>query len=223
MLQTLPIRTVFTRLLVLAGLMLGLAFNAEAHNRNTTTVLFTPLNGIWTARFAISTEGAEYAMAQFYKDIDLKLLPPEEYKRLLINYIKHHTQLYVDGTGVDFGSGSIKLDDHKIEVRLLLPTFPKSFTKLQLVMTVFEENERQNTIVRFRNAEKSALQELNHHDGFSLNLIDTAEGFEITQDMEMSAAPYYILAAILLMACVLVLYRRAIKRQATQQPDLPKA
>ena len=39
--------------------------STKAHNPNTTSVVFSPINGIWVAQFTISQEGANKALAQF--------------------------------------------------------------------------------------------------------------------------------------------------------------
>ncbi len=148
-----------------------ITFMANAHNPNSTFVVFSPNNGIWTAHFMIAQEGANISLAEFYKGQNLSELPLDQYKKKYIDYIKSKFRLEIDGKNIPLSSGGIKLGNHQTDIRFLLNEFPQNYEKVYLKMPLFEENEYQNTIVRFLEGSKKFRKVLKPGNNFEMDFV----------------------------------------------------
>lgn len=176
---------------------LVLAFaSAKAHNPNTSSVVVSPINGVWVIQYTISQEGANIALNEFYKDVDLQNITQTEYKKLYIKYIKEHTSLVVNNTKISLASGGIKLGSHQTDMKFLLPNFPKDFSDIQLKLNIFKENKGQHTVVKFTENDKSFRKVLNHDNNFSVAFKNTKTAFVGDNDKEHSHTLQYVLGGL---------------------------
>ena len=113
-------RLLINKLLVLWALMLA-TVSVKAHNPNTTSVVISPVNGVYSVHYVISQEGANYALAEYYTGQDLQSISSDEYKEKYIDYLKKHFQLKIDGKLIPIGSGGIKLGNHQTDIRFFAP------------------------------------------------------------------------------------------------------
>lgn len=181
---------------------------AKAHNPNTTSVVFSPINGIWTVHLLISQEGANYALNQYYSQIDLPNQPVDRYKELYMDYIKSHIQLKLDDKKMPLGSGGIKLGNHQTDIRFLLSSFPNKYETVELNLSVFKENENQNTVVRFIDGDKEFRKVLNLKNGFTFSFENTPTGFIGKQDEEKANYYYFIIPVFGILLILYLLKRR---------------
>ncbi|AFM03451.1 hypothetical protein Fleli_1004 [Bernardetia litoralis DSM 6794] len=186
--------------------------SAKAHNPNTASIVVSPINGFWIMQFAFSQESANAALTQFYPTQNLKDISVEEYKKLYIDYVKNKTSLKVDGQKIELSSGEIKLGNHQTDMKFLLPTFPKDYKEVQIKLSVFEENEEQNTALKFVENDKSIRKVINHQNEFSFSFQNKDNKFiEVVQEVE-TKNPYflyiYIGFGVLLFVGLIFLVRR---------------
>lgn len=151
--------------------------NTKAHNPNTCSVIFRPINKVWVAQFTISQQGANAALHQFYSDTNFAKLSPEDFKKLYVQYLKAHSHLKVDGLVVPFSSAGIKLGNHQTNINFLLPDFPLDFKEVQLELSVFEENKDHHSVVRFKDGDKLFRKVLQQNNQFKLQFRNTETGF----------------------------------------------
>ena len=208
------------RWFLLAGFLLMTCW-ASAHNPNTTAVTFRPENGIWTAHFVISQQGANYALATYYATRDLGEVSIEEYKKLYLDYVKAHCQLIVDGTPVHFGSAGIRLGSHQTDIRLLIEDFPATFHQVELTLNAFEENENQHTVARFQNQAKDFRKVLSRKNGFSTRFENREEAF-VAYQAKVSSRPGYYRFGLIILFLGVALYQlgRKFGSKDLAQPDL---
>lgn len=179
--------------------------STKAHNPNTTSVVFSPINGIWMAQFTISQEGANNALAQFYSDKNFKNISEAAYKKMYVEYIKKKFTLLVDGNIVLFDSGGIKLGSHQTNIKFLLPDFPKEFKTVELNFPLFEENKEQNTVVKFELEKKTIRKILNHHNEFNL-LFENNEKEFVEKDSSNTVLKYSLFGLFILSITGIILY-----------------
>lgn len=192
------------KLLLIIALVLVFS-SAKAHNPNTTSVVISPQKGIWTAHFVISQEGANYALARYHPDTDFSSLSMDDYKKYYIDYIKAHTKLSVDGNEIALGSGGIKLGNHQTDIQLLIPSFPKAFTSVDLNLSIFEENEQQHTVVRFKDGDKEFRKVLSKKNEFSLKFKHAEGAFEERINSDKDSGLFYLAGFVfVLMTGVLI-------------------
>lgn len=183
--------------------------SVKAHNPNTTSVVISPVNGVYSVHYVISQEGANYALTKYYTGEDLQRLTADQYKEKYIDYIKKHTRLIIDGKEIPLGSGGIKLGNHQTDIRFLLPNYPKDYKTVEITLNVFRQNENQNTVVRFLEGKKSFRKVLNIKNGFSFQFEKTPEGFVGKQDKQLMSFWYYaILLFVILLLSLLVWKKR---------------
>lgn len=200
-------RLLINRLLVLCMLMLA-TISVHAHNPNTTSVVISPVNGVYSMHYAISQEGANYALAEYYSGKDLKSLSSDEYKEKYIDYIKEHVQLNIDGKLIPLGSGGIKLGNHQTDVRFLLPDYPADYKTVEMTLDLFRQNENQNTVVRFIEGDKSFRKVLNAKNGFNFQFENTKEGFVGIQDKEKMSFWYYLIPLLAIVIFALLVGKK---------------
>jgi hypothetical protein len=157
--------------------LIFISINVSAHNPNTASVIISPINGAWVARFTISQQGANHALNIYYADKDLSSISSTEYKELYIEYLRKKIVLLIDNKEIALSSGGIKLGDHQTDIKFLLPDFPVNYNTIQLKLPMFDENKQQNTVVKFIENNKSFRKILNHKAGFSVNFKNTETAF----------------------------------------------
>lgn len=200
-------RLLINRLLVLCMLMLA-TISVHAHNPHTTSVVISPVNGVYSMHYVISQEGANYALAENYSGQDLKSLSSDEYKEKYIDYIKEHVQLNIDGKLIPLGSGGIKLGNHQTDVRFLLPDYPADYKTVEMTLDLFRQNENQNTVVRFIEGDKSFRKVLNAKNGFIVQFENTKEGFVGIQDKEKMSFWYYLIPLLAIVIFALLVGKK---------------
>ena len=198
------------KLLIFMAVTLSLT-SVIAHNPNTTSVNLSPINGIWVAQFTISQEGANVALKKFYKDLNLQNLTLKEYKELYIKYIKEHTTLKVDGNEVLFSSAGIKLGNHQTNIKFILEDLPISFDNIFLKLAIFEENQDQNTVVTFKNEDKTFRKVLNNNNNFELQFENTESSYREYETTNFSLYVVISVGLIIFIFTGTFLYRKRNK------------
>ncbi|MBT8246149.1 hypothetical protein [Winogradskyella sp.] len=181
-----------------------ISISVSAHNPNTASVVINPINGVWVAQFTISQEGANYALNSYYADKDLNSIEVAEYKELYIDYLRKKISLIVDDTKVSLSSAGIKLGNHQTDIKFLIPDFPKNYNTIKLNLPMFEENEQQNTVVKFLEDNKSIRKVLNQSNKFEMIFKNnTTEFISVNaKKMEFNKIIYGIIAFLLITAGV---------------------
>jgi hypothetical protein len=200
-------RLLINKLLLFWVLMLT-TVSVKAHNPNTTSVVISPVNGIYSVHYVISQEGANYALAEYYAGQDLQSLSSEEYKEKYIDYIKNHTRLLIDDKEIPLGSGGIKIGNHQTDIRFLLPNYPTDYKTVQVTIDVFKQNENQHTVVKFLEGEKSFRKVLNVKNGFSFQFENTTEGFVGKQDKKLMSFWHYAIPLFVILLLTLLVWKR---------------
>lgn len=182
--------------------------NANAHNPNTASVVISPVKGIWMVQYTISQQGANYALNKHFKNTDLHNLSLKKYKELYIKYIKEHTSLWVDEQKTELASGGIRLGNHQTDMKFLIPNFPKNYEKVKLQLNIFDENDNQNTVVKFVEQNKSFRKVLNHENNFTLTFQNTGTAYVGDSDNEINKQIYYLLGFTFLAIATIIFFQR---------------
>lgn len=182
--------------------------SVTAHNPNTTSVVISPVNGVYSVHYVISQEGANYALAKYYAGQDLQSISSDEYKEKYLDYLKKHFQLKIDGELIPIGSGGIKFGNHQTDVRFLLPNYPTDYKTVEMTLDVFKQNENQNTVVRFLEGKNSFRKVLNAKNGFSFQFENTADGFIGKQDTGRLSFWYYVIPLFVLVLLTLLILKK---------------
>lgn len=199
-------------LLTLALSIINIAI-ANAHNPQTAAINLHPVEGIWVLQMNFSQEGAHYALSKHYTNIDLQQRSVQDYKQLFVDYIKAHCRIEIDGKVIPLASGGIKLGSHQTDLKFLLPNFPVEFEQAKIQLTIFEENDHQNTVLRIQDQDKYIRKVLNHENAFTLHFQNTVQGYHTNDpDPYLTAQMQYGvgLAMLLLFA---IFWRRNIHQE----------
>lgn len=175
----------------------------NAHNPNTSSVMLFKTNGLWTVRYTISQEGANYALDTFYDKINLNNISTDDYKKLYIDYLKTHTNIIVDHKKINLGLGGIRLGNHQTDVNLLIPSFPDEYETVELTVNVFSENKNQNTVLKFIDGDKKIRKVLNSNNHYSIVFKNTPNGYKIISTTKKNDFWYYLIPLFLIFALVL--------------------
>ncbi|GAA5219917.1 hypothetical protein [Membranihabitans marinus] len=161
-------------------IIIALAFlsgNTSANTPNTSSVIFSQVEGLWMADFTFSDEDSNDCLTEFYSSIDFNNLSIKEYNELYIEYIKSKFHLNVDSQMVPLSSGEIKSENHQTDIRFTLSDFPENFNTLHLRLGLFEESQEQNTLVKFIEGDKIFQTVLNRENQFELFFQNTDSTF----------------------------------------------
>ncbi len=141
----------------------------------TLTIGLLTLSGVtlahdpYSARFELHANIKEGALLQIYltqagvhealthehPGIEFSSLDPDNYKEMIVAYIKEHTHILGDGTKMEFGIGAIKLGSHETQVKLHLKNYPNKVEKLEIEIDAFSQNSRHHTVFWWYTPEES--------------------------------------------------------------------
>ena len=163
------------RMIIAVLLCLLSLTNLEAHN---------PLTAKFELRASLE-EGAllyvyltqvsvHYALRKQHPDLDFDQVNADEYKRMVVQYLRAHIVLVADNIPLELGYGAIKLGSHQTDLRFYIENYPGQVEKLEVHLNAFQENGHQQTVFWWYTPEESSKVVLSAENGFR-EVFDTAE------------------------------------------------
>lgn len=146
-------------------LMLWAGLSLSAHNPLSARFELKLDRPVSVFVAAFSQDGLNEALQKWCSDTDLNALTPTEYKELVVQYVKDHTQLLVDGQLLQLGAGGIKLGSHETDMRFVVKDLPATPKQVYARITNGFENQGHESIfwVTGRGIEeRSILREQNN-------------------------------------------------------------
>ena len=115
-----------------------------AHNPQQSSLKLIIFENNGFLNISLSQYGIEQALIKKYPNLDLSSVEPNDFKELLIKYLKEHIILSVDGHQLKIGKGVIKLGNHQTDLKFEINNFPENPKSMNADVSCFQENERQN-------------------------------------------------------------------------------
>ena len=166
-------------------------------------------------QISFSQSGANYALRKYYQN-EFSAVSLEEYEEKYVAYVKKHIQITVDNKKIGLSSGGIKLGNHQTDMKFLLSDFPKEFENVQLDISVFKENENQNTVVKVIEGKKFIRKVLKKENEFQMKFVNTEAGFmPYEQGYSEQKYIFLILGIVGIFFALFFLRRRKIRQNAS--------
>ena len=143
---------------------------AMAHNPLTAKF---ELTADWKNNAAIlniytSQAGVHEALIKHYTQIDFTSIEINEYKKLIVQYLKKHILIHADDILLEIGEGGIKLGNHQTDLKFLIENYPSEVNTLKVEINAFQENEDHHSVFwwKTKNAKsKLILSDKNEFQG----------------------------------------------------------
>lgn len=141
--------------------------SAMAHNPLTAKFeLNTNLQKGAILNVYTSQTGVHQALIKYYTQIDFTAITENEYKVLVVEYIKKHLSIKADDTPLIIGEGGIKLGNHQTDLKFLIENYPNKVSSLQVILNAFEENENHHSVFWWKTKEGKSKVILSAKNGF---------------------------------------------------------
>lgn len=114
----------------------------------------------------LTQAGVHKALTKKYPEMPFEKMPLDEYKELIVSYVKEHTHLIADGVPLQIGEGRIKLTNHQTDLQFHLKNYSNSVEKLEVKVDAFQENKNQQTVFWWLTPNKSGKLSLAAHNNF---------------------------------------------------------
>lgn len=111
--------------------------------------------------------GVEQALTQKNTKLDLTTIEPNDFKELLVNYLKENIKIAINGQQLTIGKGGIKLGSHQTDLKFQIDNIPINPKVIEVNAHCFQENiAHQNFFTVVYNGLKNRIT-LNKENNFS--------------------------------------------------------
>jgi len=114
----------------------------------------------------LSQNGVNQALLKKYSKEKLEEMSQQEWKELIVDYIKNNFSLSFDKKEIQLKKGGIKLGSHQTDLKFVLPPVSKNIETIDIHIPAFQENEHHQTIFYYNlngNADHAILSSLNNY------------------------------------------------------------
>ncbi len=94
----------------------------------------------------LSQNGIDHALLKKYGKDKLEEINQNEFKELIVDYIKSNFNLSVDKEKVALKKGGIKLGNHQTDLKFMLPPISEQAKSVVVDISAFKENDNHQTI-----------------------------------------------------------------------------
>lgn len=94
----------------------------------------------------LSQDGINHALIKKHGKEMLETIGQNEFKTLIVAYVKSNFNLIIDGEEIILQKGGIKLGRHQTDLKFVLPPISKKAEQLDINISAFKENENHQTI-----------------------------------------------------------------------------
>lgn len=142
---------------------------------------FASAHDPFSARFELHTNHKEGALLHIYlsqvsvhktligvhPQVDFEKVEADQYKEMVVAYLKDHITIHGDGIEMNIGVGAIRLGSHQTELKFHLKNYPDHVERLEVAIDAFGESKRQHSVFWWYTSEKSSRLVLSSVNGFS--------------------------------------------------------
>ncbi len=135
---------------ILIGIILALQVqNLRGHNPQLATYWIRNYDAVWVIEARFAHAGLQAALEKYYEEVDFDNVSTDEYKKLIVKYVKSHIQMStISENEISLGSGGIKLGGHQTDVRFVLGNLPEKPQDLLIKISCLKENANQQNLLK---------------------------------------------------------------------------
>jgi len=192
-------------LLVLFSMCQSLLF---AHNPQQSTIRLTIQENNALLDLSLAQYGVEQALIKSNPDLDLSLIEQNEFKELLIAYLKENILISINGKAIKIGSGIIKLGNHNTELKFIIENVPEKINYIDVDASCFKENEKQINFFKVAYNHLGARAKLSSKNDFKSKFIFTEKEISVIEEDEKNNTKYiWILGACLFLIILFLILK----------------
>lgn len=138
------------------------------HNPLSATFHVVKYTDAWMLNVNVSQHGAHEALKKAYPKKEISTLSDEEYKELMVAYVKSHIKISTkDDQEVSIGAGGIRLGDHQTDLRFVLEGVSLNVKSAKVSISCFSENSNHINVLKWFNGEEAKKAILNNANNYS--------------------------------------------------------
>lgn len=167
---------------------------------------------------SLSQYGIEQAFLKKYPKLEMSAIEANEFKELLIKYIKENIQLSANGQTLEVGTGIIKLGSHETNLKFIVDSFPENIEYLEVTAPCFQENENQINFFTLVYDGKNTRAKLSKKNNFKAKYTFTESNIEVAYSPEkemINIRSIVVILSILLMLFLILKFRKKISERFT--------
>ena len=178
------------RIFSIAALIGVLAFQAAAHNAKISTLTLRDTGSGWIIEMAFAQATIDAEMLRSHSKEELEEMPRSLYQDKVVEYVKDHFNLVVDGGSIILQEGGIMLGSHQTNLKFVLPGIPDQPTNVEAFLPMFSNSYNHTNIFRIYRGEGTMTKFfLSSDNDFRTSLAFTPDG--IVQVESTKSDPTY--------------------------------
>ncbi|MEP5614086.1 MAG: hypothetical protein ABJP45_17675 [Cyclobacteriaceae bacterium] len=192
-----------------------LAFQANAHNAKISTLTLRDTGAGWIIEMAFAQATIDAEMLRFHTKEELEEFPRKEYQDKVVEYVRDHFSLIVDGRNVALQDGGIMLGSHQTNLKFVLPEIPDQPRHMEAFLPMFGTSYNHTNIFRIYRGEGTMTKFfLSSDNEFRTSFELTPEGIVEAESREeaRSYASLKTLFTISILFFTLILIGRRVRR-----------
>lgn len=201
--------------LILACLFVLFQGQLLAHNANLASIKLIIQEKGTFLDLNMSQYGIEQDLLKNNPNLDLKTISQTELKELIINEIKEHIQLSINGEIISLGTGVIKLGSHVTNLKFVINNLPEIIELIDVKANCFQENKNQINFFTVLYQDKNARAKLFDKNNYQSKFIVTKDEINVSDNLRKSkwSLTKKLVITILIIICFLTIYFIIKKRK----------
>ncbi|MEP1097535.1 MAG: hypothetical protein ABJG78_20630 [Cyclobacteriaceae bacterium] len=141
------------KIISIAIFLCAAVLQAAAHNAKISTLTLRDTGAGWIIEMAFAQATIDAEMLRSHSKEELEKLPRSEYQDRIVEYVRDHFNLIVDGRNIVLQDGGIMLGSHQTNLKFVLPEIPDRPMKMEAFLPMFGASYNHTNIFRIYRGE----------------------------------------------------------------------
>lgn len=119
----------------------------------------------------LSQDGVNQVLLKAYSEKELEALSQNEFKALIVNYIKSNFSLSFDKKEIKLKEGGVKLGSHQTDLKFVLPPVSSEVEQIEIHIPAFKENDNHQTIFSYKTNRKADYEILSSKNNYQSTIM----------------------------------------------------
>jgi len=118
----------------------------HAHNPLSASFFLESKENFGILNISVSQTGLHEVIKKKFSEKDVEKLSIDEYKKIVVQYLKENFSLTIDNNNISLLDGGIKLGNHQTDIKFITSELPFQFENILVKIDAFRENNDHQTI-----------------------------------------------------------------------------
>ncbi|MEO1261146.1 MAG: hypothetical protein AAFZ15_20255, partial [Bacteroidota bacterium] len=114
----------------------------------------------------LSQDCLNQALLKKYGKEEIEALTQNDFKELIVNYIKSKFSMSFDNKEIKLKEGGVKLGSHQTDLKFVLPPISNEAEEIKINIPAFKENENHQTIFSYKTKRKADYEILSSNNNY---------------------------------------------------------